>query len=299
MKRRTFISLAGLAASLGIPLVGKAASARTAAAPIAHISEGRSSQKRDPLVIKVIGVGGCGGNLVDYMIAKGVSGVDFATVNTDLLALRRTKARFQLQIGANATNGLGARANPETGLQAALEDRAGIIDLIRGADVLFLTAGMGGGTGTGAAPVVAEVAHELGILTVAVVTKPFMFEGRRQHQAELGLLKLAQSADYLITVSNDKSVESLGDQVTLDEAFLSTQNVIKEAIVEIATNLARLGQSGIDLQDSRAVKNAIYIPMANSRAKMTIGWEVYRGEKEPTKPLAKVIDIRSARKGLS
>ena len=155
-------------------------------------------------VIKVIGVGGCGGNAVDHMIAQGVQGVEFVVANTDAQALKRNQAKIQLQLGANVTKGLGAGANPEIGRQAAMEDRERIAELIGGADMLFLTAGMGGGTGTGAAPVVAEVAKELGILTVAVVTKPFAFEGKRQRIAQEGLDALSQHVDSLIIIPNDK-----------------------------------------------------------------------------------------------
>src|SRR5262245_35655497 len=143
-------------------------------------------------VIKVVGVGGCGGNAVDHMIAMGVEGVGFVCANTDAQALSRNRAKTLLQLGASVTKGLGAGANPEVGRQAAVEDRERIIELIEGADMLFLTAGMGGGTGTGAAPVVAEVARELGILTVAVVTKPFAFEARRQRVAQEGLEALTK-----------------------------------------------------------------------------------------------------------
>src|SRR5450759_1826257 len=160
-------------------------------------------------VIKVIGVGGCGGNAVDHMIANGVNGVEFICANTDMQALKRTQARIQLQLGANVTKGLGAGANPEVGRQAALEDRERIVELLAGTDMLFLTAGMGGGTGTGAAPVVAEIARELGILTVAVVTKPFAFEGKRQRIAQEGLDMLAQHVNSLIVVPNDKLMQVL------------------------------------------------------------------------------------------
>jgi len=151
-------------------------------------------------IIKVIGVGGCGGNAVDHMIGKGMTGVEFLALNTDAQALRRNQAPLQLQIGANVTKGLGAGAKPEVGREAALEDRERIAEVIDGADMLFITAGMGGGTGTGAAPVVAEVAKELGILTVAVVTKPFAFEGKRMRVAEHGLKALAEHVDSLIII---------------------------------------------------------------------------------------------------
>ena len=149
-------------------------------------------------VIKVIGVGGCGGNAVDHMIGEGVEGVEFICANTDAQALKRNKAKTLLQLGAGVTKGLGAGANPEIGRESAVEDRERIIELIEGADMLFLTAGMGGGTGTGAAPIVAEAARELGILTVAVVTKPFAFEGKRQKIAHQGLEELASHVDSLI-----------------------------------------------------------------------------------------------------
>jgi len=165
-------------------------------------------------VIKVVGVGGCGGNAVDHMINEGVEGVDFICANTDAQALRRNKAKTLLQLGPNVTKGLGAGANPDIGREAAMEDRERIIELIEGADMLFLTAGMGGGTGTGAAPVVAEAARELGILTVAVVTKPFAFEGKRQKIAQDGLDALTEQVNSLIVVPNDKLMQVLGNQVT-------------------------------------------------------------------------------------
>src|SRR3990167_4623052 len=146
-------------------------------------------------VIKVIGVGGCGGNAVDHMITSGLSGVEFIAINTDAQALNRNQAKMQLQLGNGVTKGLGAGANPEIGREAALEDRERIAELIEGADMLFVTAGMGGGTGTGAAPVVAQVAKEMGILTVAVVTKPFAFEGKRLRAAQAGMEALTQHVD--------------------------------------------------------------------------------------------------------
>src|SRR6185436_8111386 len=170
-------------------------------------------------VIKVVGVGGCGGNAVDHMIDAGVQGVEFICANTDAQALKRNKAGIQLQLGSSVTKGLGAGANPEIGKQAAMEDRERIVELIEGADMLFLTAGMGGGTGTGAAPIVAEVARELGILTVAVVTKPFSFEGKRQRVAHEGLEALSQHVDSLIVIPNEKLMQVLGDDVSMLDAF--------------------------------------------------------------------------------
>src|SRR3990170_663529 len=204
-------------------------------------------------VIKVIGVGGCGGNAIDHMIAQGVQGVEFISANTDAQALRRNQARVQLQLGAGVTKGLGAGADPELGRQAALEDRERIAELIGGADMLFLTAGMGGGTGTGAAPVVAEVAKELGILTVAVVTKPFAFEGKRQRIAQEGLDALAQHVDSLIVIPNDKLMQVLGNQITLDEAFKAANDVLHGAVAGIAEIISCPGMINADFADVRTV----------------------------------------------
>ena len=169
-------------------------------------------------VIKVIGIGGCGGNAVEHMISRSLSGVEFICANTDAQALKRSTASAQLQLGAALTRGLGAGARPEIGRDAAMEDRDRIAEMIDGADMLFLTAGMGGGTGTGAAPIVAEVARELGILTVAVVTKPFSFEGKRQRVAHEGLEALSQHVDSLIVIPNEKLMQVLGDDVSTDQA---------------------------------------------------------------------------------
>src|SRR3954466_6670774 len=165
--------------------------------------------QQDPegAVIKVIGVGGCGGNAVEHMIVRGLSGVEFICANTDAQALKRSTARTQLQLGSTLTRGLGAGAKPEIGRDAAMEDRDRIASMIDGADMLFITAGMGGGTGTGAAPVIADIAKEMGILTVAVVTKPFAFEGKRTKVATEGLEALSQHVDSLIVIPNEKLME--------------------------------------------------------------------------------------------
>lgn len=165
-------------------------------------------------VIKVIGVGGCGGNAVEHMIERGLSGVEFICANTDAQALKRSTARMQLQLGTTLTRGLGAGAKPEIGRDAAMEDRDRVAELIEGADMLFITAGMGGGTGTGAAPVIADIAKSLNILTVAVVTRPFKFEGKRQRVATLGIEELTKKVDSLIIIPNDKLMEVLGDDVS-------------------------------------------------------------------------------------
>ena len=215
-------------------------------------------------VIKVIGVGGCGGNAIDHMIAQGVQGVEFISANTDAQALKRNQARVQLQLGAGVTKGLGAGADPEIGRQAALEDRERIAELIGGADMLFLTAGMGGGTGTGAAPVVAEVAKELGILTVAVVTKPFAFEGKRQKIALTGIEALSPYVDSLIVVPNDKLMQVLGNQVTLDEAFKAANDVLHGAVAGIAEIISCPGMINADFADVRTVMSEMGMAMMGS-----------------------------------
>ncbi len=182
-------------------------------------------------VIKVVGVGGGGGNAVKHMIASSVDGVDFICANTDAQALTDISSRTVLQLGSGVTKGLGAGANPDIGRQAAMEDRERIAEVLRGADMVFITAGMGGGTGTGAAPVVAEVAKELGILTVAVVTKPFPFEGKKRMLiAEQGIKELQQHVDSLITIPNEKLLAVLGKNTSLLTAFKSANDVLLGAV---------------------------------------------------------------------
>jgi cell division protein FtsZ len=177
-------------------------------------------------VIKVVGVGGGGGNAVAHMVANQVEGVEFVVANTDAQAIKKIGAKTHLQLGSNVTKGLGAGANPEVGRQAALEDRERIMDALQGADMVFITAGMGGGTGTGAAPVVAQLAKEMGILTVAVVTKPFPFEGpRRMQTAQKGIEELAQQVDSLITIPNEKLITVLGRSATMVQAFRAANDV--------------------------------------------------------------------------
>ena len=215
-------------------------------------------------VIKVVGVGGCGGNAVDHMIAQGVEGVEFICANTDAQALKRNQAKIQLQLGTGITKGLGAGADPDIGRQSALEDRERIAEMIGGADMLFLTAGMGGGTGTGAAPVIAEVARELGILTVAVVTKPFAFEGKRQRIAQEGLDALAPHVDSLIVIPNDKLMQVLGAQVTLDEAFRAANDVLHGAVAGIAEIISCPGMINVDFADVRTVMGEMGMAMMGS-----------------------------------
>ena len=205
-------------------------------------------------VIKVIGVGGGGGNAVAHMVAAGIEGVDFICLNTDAQALKHSKVKVGLQIGCNITKGLGAGADPEVGRQAAMEDRDRIIEMIEGSDMLFITAGMGGGTGTGAAPVVAQVAKELGILTVAVVTKPFDMEGsKRLGSAEHGIAELSKHVDSLITIPNQKLLTVLGGDVTLLDAFKAANQVLQGAVQGIAELITRPGMINVDFADVRTV----------------------------------------------
>ena len=246
-------------------------------------------------VIKVIGVGGCGGNAVDHMIAHGVKGVEFICANTDVQALRRTQARTQLQLGTNITKGLGAGANPDMGRQAALEDRDRIIDMISGTDMLFLTAGMGGGTGTGAAPVVAEIARELGILTVAVVTKPFAFEGKRQRIAMEGMEALSQHVNSLIVIPNDKLMQVLGNQVTLDEAFRAANDVLHGAVAGIAEIISCPGMINVDFADVKAVMSETGMAMMGSAKAAGTDRARMAAEQAVACPLLEDIDIADAR----
>jgi len=246
-------------------------------------------------VIKVIGVGGCGGNAVDHMIVQGVQGVEFICANTDAQALKRNQAKTQLQLGSEITKGLGAGANPEVGRQAAMEDRERIAELISGADMLFLTAGMGGGTGTGAAPIVAEVAKELGILTVAVVTKPFAFEGKRQRVAQEGLDALAQHVDSLIVIPNDKLMQVLGNSITLDEAFRAANDVLHGAVAGIAEIISCPGMINVDFADVRTVMAEMGMAMMGSGKAAGIGRAREAAEQAVACPLLEDINISDAR----
>ncbi len=204
--------------------------------------------------IKVIGIGGGGCNAVDRMIEGSVQGIEFISINTDNQALQRTKSSNRIQIGEKITRGLGAGANPEVGEKAADESREEIATLIRGTDMLFITAGMGGGTGTGGAPIVSQIAKELGILTVGVVTRPFRFEGaRRMQNAEKGIREMEKFVDALIVVPNDKLLEVAGDDTTLDEAFLMADQVLKYGVQGISDLVAIPGLINLDLADVRRI----------------------------------------------
>ena len=216
-------------------------------------------------VMKVIGVGGGGGNAVQHMVKAGIDGVDFICINTDSQALRGTDAKTVLQIGSNITKGLGAGANPEIGKQAAIEDRERIAELIEGANMVFITAGMGGGTGTGASPIVAEVAKELGILTVAVITKPFAFEGKKRMQyASEGIAELSKSVDSLITIPNEKLISVLGKSVSLLDAFKAANDVLLGAVQGITELITRTGMINVDFADVRTVMSEMGMAMMGS-----------------------------------
>ena len=212
--------------------------------------------------IKVIGVGGAGGNAVIHMMEHKIQGPDFICANTDSQALDKAKGATILKLGDNLTKGLGAGANPEVGKQAAERDRDAITDMLDGADMVFITAGMGGGTGTGAAPVIAQIAKELGALTVAVVTKPFSFEGReRQKAAEGGISELVEEVDSLITIPNEKLMEILGARTTMQEAFAKADDILKGAVQGISDIIMKPGYVNVDFADVKTVMSEKGIAM--------------------------------------
>jgi cell division protein FtsZ len=218
-------------------------------------------------VIKVIGVGGGGGNAVDHMVHANIEGVEFINANTDSQALGKTRAGTILQLGASLTKGLGCGADPDVGRQAAVEDRERIAEVLHGADMVFITAGMGGGTGTGAAPVVAQVARDLDILTVAVVTKPFPFEGRkRMAVADQGVKDLAEYVDSIITIPNEKLLTVLGKEATLLDAFGKANHVLQGAVQGIAELITRSGLINVDFADVRTVMSEMGMAMMGSAA---------------------------------
>ncbi len=246
-------------------------------------------------VIKVIGVGGGGGNAVTHMVASGIDGVEFACINTDAQALKHSKVKTAVQIGSDVTKGLGAGANPEVGRAAALEDRERLVELIDGADMLFITAGMGGGTGTGAAPVVAQVAKELGILTVAVVTRPFEMEGgKRARAAEAGLAELSKYVDSLITIPNQKLLTVLGAQTTLLDAFKSANEVLQGAVQGIAELITRPGLINVDFADVRTVMAETGMAMMGSGVARGEGRARAAAEAAVSSPLLEHVDLADA-----
>ena len=212
--------------------------------------------------IKVIGVGGAGGNAVIHMMEHGIQGPDFICANTDAQALERAQGATILKLGDNLTKGLGAGANPEIGRAAAERDRAAIEEMLKGADMIFITAGMGGGTGTGAAPVIAQIAKELGALTVAVVTKPFNFEGKnRRKAAEAGIAELVEEVDSLITIPNEKLMEILSKKTTMKEAFAKADDILKGAVQGISDIIMKPGYVNVDFADVKTVMSEKGIAM--------------------------------------
>ena len=248
---------------------------------------------RDPnsTVIKVVGVGGAGGNAVEHMIREAVGGVEFICCNTDAQALKLSSAGTKLQLGP----GLGAGGKPERAREHAQGEREKIAEALSGAHMCFITAGMGGGTGTGAAPVVAEVARELGILTVAVVTKPFEFEGRRGKLAEEGLAELAQHVDSLIVILNEKLIEVLGEEVSMLDAFKSADNVLKNAVGGIAEIINVPGLVNVDFEDVRTVMGEMGKAMMGSAAAAGVDRARIAAEAAVASPLLEGIELSGAR----
>jgi cell division protein FtsZ len=247
-------------------------------------------------IIKVIGVGGGGGNAVEHMVCQTIEGVEFITANTDSQALRNSAANVTLQLGAEVTKGLGAGANPEIGRRSAEEDRETIKETLQGADMVFIAAGMGGGTGTGAAPVVAEVAKEMGILTVAVVTKPFPFEGKkRMNYADQGIEFLSKSVDSLITIPNEKLLKVLGPGTSLLDAFKAANNVLLGAVQGIAELITRPGLINVDFADVRTVMSEMGTAMMGSGIASGEDRAEEAAEAAISSPLLEDVDLAGAR----
>jgi cell division protein FtsZ len=247
-------------------------------------------------VIKVIGIGGGGGNAVEHMMLENIDGVEFICANTDAQALKKSKAQVILQLGEEITKGLGAGADPEIGRKAAEENKDRIQEILAGSDMVFLTAGMGGGTGTGAAPVFAQIAKELGILTVAVVTKPFAFEGRKRLQvADHGIRALTESVDSLITIPNNKLLTVLGKNITLLNAFKVANNVLLGAVQGIAELITRPGLINVDFADVRTVMSEMGMAMMGTGVSAGENRAKEAAEAAISSPLLEDIDINDAR----
>lgn len=247
-------------------------------------------------VIKVIGVGGGGGNAVEHMVSQSIEGVEFIAVNTDAQVLRSSNADITLQIGSSVTKGLGAGADPNIGRDAAQEDRETIRQALDGADMVFITAGMGGGTGTGAAPEVAKIAREMGILTVAVVTKPFPFEGKKRTSfAEQGIVELANNVDSLITIPNEKLLKVMGPGTPLLQAFSAANDVLRGAVQGIAELITRPGLINVDFADVRTVMSEMGKAMMGSGAASGPDRAEEAAESAIASPLLEDIDLSGAR----
>jgi cell division protein FtsZ len=243
-------------------------------------------------VIKVIGVGGAGGNAVDHMIRENVKGVEFIAANTDAQALKRSIAHKKLRLGKT---GLGAGAKPEVGRDAAVSEQDQIADAMKGAHMVFVTAGMGGGTGTGAAPVVAEIAREMGILTVAVVTKPFEFEGKRIKIAEAGIIELQKHVDSLIVVLNDRLMDVLGEDVSMTDAFKAANNVLRNAVGGIAEIINCPGLINVDFEDVKTVMGEMGMAMMGSASAAGVDRARLAAEQAVASPLLEGVNLSGAR----
>ncbi len=247
-------------------------------------------------VIKVIGVGGGGGNAVEHMVSANIDGVEFICANTDAQALKKSAAKTILQLGHNVTKGLGAGADPDRGRQAALEDRDRVMDVLEGSDMVFITAGMGGGTGTGAAPIVAQVAKEMGILTVAVVTRPFSFEGKKRAQiADQGIKELSQFVDSLITIPNEKLLAVLGRDISLLNAFAAANDVLLGAVQGIAELITRPGLINVDFADVRTVMSEMGMAMMGSGKAQGQDRARIAAEAAISSPLLEDVNLNGAR----
>ena len=248
-----------------------------------------------PAVIKVIGIGGGGCNAINNMIKNTIQGVEFISANTDAQALGKSDAPKRIQLGTNLTKGLGAGANPEVGREAALEEREAITEAVRGANMLFITTGMGGGTGTGAAPVVAEIAKEMGILTVAVVTRPFEHEGKRIHIAQQGIEHLKSQVDSLIVIPNDKLMTALGEDVTVREAFRAADNVLHAAVAGISEVVTRPGFINLDFADVKNVMSITGMAMMGSGSSQGVDRARLATEEAISSPLLDNVSLDGAR----
>ena len=247
-------------------------------------------------IIKVVGVGGGGGNAVEHMLEQTIEGVEFVAANTDSQALRKSSAGMTIQLGSNVTKGLGAGANPEIGRQSAEEDRDMLRQTLEGADMVFIAAGMGGGTGTGAAPIVAEVARELGVLTVAVVTKPFPFEGKkRMNYAEQGIEELSKHVDSLITIPNDKLLKVLGKGTSLLDAFKAANNVLLGAVQGIAELITLPGLINVDFADVRTVMSEMGTAMMGTGIASGPDRAEEAAEQAISSPLLEDVDLSGAK----
>ena len=255
-----------------------------------------NEDKQPPAKIKVVGIGGAGGNAVNRMIKTKLGGVEFIAANTDIQALRSSSAPIKLQIGAKLTNGLGAGADPEKGRQAALDDTERILELLEGADMVFITAGMGGGTGTGAAPIIANLATGLGALTVGVVTKPFNFEGRKRlRHAEEGITELQKVVDTLITIPNERLLVAMGENALLEDSFLYADDVLCQAVQGISDIITMPGIVNVDFADVRTIMSGKGMALMGTGSAEGPNRAVEAAKHAISSPLLEETSIRGAR----